>query len=147
MPNEEHITPVPFSTLRMIGHQESRENVFLRRNASLGCLLSLEESHEKFHSSIQNWSFANEGFVKSLVSFGDNQPRSSVSHMSNESLMSSLIGGDSILDEPHYMEQTSLMDIEPSYQVRILSAIPTMQCNAMFTFVRLKIEKIEVAPT
>ena len=65
---------------------------------------------------------ANEGFVKSLVSFGDNQPRSSVSHMSNESLISSLIGGDSIMDEPHYMEQTSLMDIEHTsgnYQVRI----------------------------
>ena len=35
----------------------------------------------------------------------------SASHVSNESLISSLIGGDSMLDEPDYMEQTSLMVI------------------------------------
>ena len=116
---EEGTNFLPFPSLPT--HNIQEQNVILKRNASLGCLLSLEESHEKFHSSIQNWSLANEGFVRSLVSFPDTihqQPPSrgqdsldSASHVSNESLISSLIGGDSMLDEPDYMEQPSLMVI------------------------------------
>ena len=120
---EEGTNFLPFPSLPT--HNIQEQNVILKRNASLGCLLSLEESHEKFHSSIQNWSLANEGFVRSLVSFPDTihhqQPPvwrhrgqdslDSASHVSNESLISSLIGGDSMLDEPDYMEQTSLMVI------------------------------------
>ena len=121
---EEGTNFLPFPSLPT--HNIQEQNVILKRNASLGCLLSLEESHEKFHSSIQNWSLANEGFVRSLVSFPDTihhqqqapvwrhrgqDSLDSASHVSNESLISSLIGGDSMLDEPDYMEQTSLMVI------------------------------------
>ena len=103
---------LPFSDLPQ---SEPAENVILKRNASMGCLLSLEESHEKFHHSIQNWSLANEGFLKSLGSLPDNHKNLDQSaHISNESLMSSLLGGSSMLDEPEFMEETSLVQLPVS---------------------------------
>ena len=111
-------SPTLFSNLS--SHNE-QQNIILKRNASLGCLVSLEESHEKFHSSIQNWNLANEGFVKSLVSLPDSHPHHQHhqhptdqchdSYLSQDSLisMSSLLGGDSMVDEPDYMEETSLI--------------------------------------
>ena len=113
---------LPFANLA-----KSEENIILKKNTSLGCLVGLEESHEKFHSSIQNWSLANEGFVKSLVSLpachGSSGASGHVSlmsgdHVSCESLMSmsSLMGGGSMLDEPDCMEETSLLitNVPPS---------------------------------
>ena len=109
----------PFANLA-----KSEENIIMKKNVSLGCLVGLEESHEKFHSSIQNWSLANEGFVKSLVSLpacpGASGHVSLLSgdHVSCESLMSvsSLMGGGSMLDEPDCMEETSLLitNVPPS---------------------------------
>ena len=104
-----------FTTFSNVPLQSSQEqNVIMKRNNSLGCLLSLEQSHERFQTSIQSWSLANEGFLKSLGSFPDKKLVSStepLSSVSNDSLMSvsSLIGEDSMLDEPDCMEQTSLM--------------------------------------
>ena len=87
-----------------------QENIILRKNSSLGCLAGLEESlpHQRFQTSIQSWSLANEGFVKSLVTLPDNnshqhQPPSQA-QISTESLIS-----DNFLQEPQVMEETSLV--------------------------------------
>ena len=89
-----------------------QENIILRKNSSLTCLTSPEESlpHQRFHNSIQSWSLANEGFVKSLVTLPDNthhqdsQSQSQAPQISTESLIS-----DQFLQEPLIMEETSLV--------------------------------------
>ena len=89
-----------------------QENIILRKNSSLTCLTSPEESlpHQRFHNSIQSWSLANEGFVKSLVTLPDNthhqdsQSQSQAPQISSESLIS-----DQFLQEPLIMEETSLV--------------------------------------
>ena len=90
----------------------AQENIILRKNTSLGCLAGLE-SHQRFHTSIQSWSLANEGFVKSLVTLPDNMdPPASLGQVSTESLISAesfLCDSDNLLEEPVLMEGTSLV--------------------------------------
>ena len=90
-----------------------QENIFLRKNSSLGCLAGLEESlpHQRFQTSIQSWSLANEGFVRSLVTLPDNTHQAlppSQAQISTESLIS-----DNFLQEPQIMEETSLVARQP----------------------------------
>lgn len=118
--NSDQPTCQPFySNFQLQANNE--DNVIMKRNNSLGCLLNMEQSHERFQTSIQSWSLANEGFLKSLGSLSDKkQDLGPMSLVSNDSLMSvsSLIGENSMLDEPDCMEQTSLM-ISNHYKVTV----------------------------
>jgi len=83
--------------------QVSHNDVILKKNKSMSSVLSAEASHQKFRSSIENWSFANEGLKKSIGSLAD-QPI--ITSQSNESLKTIT----SLLEEPDLLEHTSVLD-------------------------------------
>jgi len=83
--------------------QVSHADVILKKNKSMSSVLSTEASHQKFRSSIENWSFANEGLKKSIGSLADKPIMSS---QSNESLKTIT----SLLEEPDLLEHTSVLD-------------------------------------
>ena len=51
--------------------QPLRPDVILKKNKSMSSALSIEASHQRFRSSIENWSFANEGLKKSIGSLAE----------------------------------------------------------------------------
>jgi hypothetical protein len=51
--------------------QPLRPDVILKKNKSMSSALSVEASHQRFRSSIENWSFANEGLKKSIGSLAE----------------------------------------------------------------------------
>jgi len=83
--------------------QVSHADVILKKNKSMSSVLSAEASHQKFRSSIENWSFANEGLKKSIGSLADKPMMTS---QSNESLKTIT----SLLEEPDFLEHTSVLD-------------------------------------
>lgn len=83
--------------------QVSHADVILKKNKSMSSVLSAEASHQKFRSSIENWSFANEGLKKSIGSLAD---RPIMTSQSNESLKTIT----SLLEEPDLLEHTSVLD-------------------------------------
>jgi len=83
--------------------QVSHADVILKKNKSMSSVLSAEASHQKFRSSIENWSFANEGLKKSIGSLADKPIMTS---QSNESLKTIT----SLLEEPDLLEHTSVLD-------------------------------------
>ena len=50
--------------------QPARPDVILKKNLSMSGL-GVEASHQKFRSSIENWSWANEGLKKSIGSLAE----------------------------------------------------------------------------
>jgi hypothetical protein len=94
--------------------QVSHADVILKKNKSMSSVLSAEASHQKFRSSIENWSFANEGLKKSIGSLADKPMMTS---QSNESLKTIT----SLLEEPDLLEHTSVLDdrISPLSNTRI----------------------------
>ena len=72
--------------------------------------LSIEASHQRFRSSIENWSFANEGLKKSIGSLAE-QPVPTT--QSSESLKTI----SSLLEEPDMLEQTSVRGEETRWEV------------------------------
>lgn len=94
--------------------QVSHADVILKKNKSMSSVLSAEASHQKFRSSIENWSFANEGLKKSIGSLADKPIMTS---QSNESLKTI----SSLLEEPDLLEHTSVLDerISPLSNTRI----------------------------
>ncbi len=82
-------------------------DIILKKNRSLGSVLetsSSNSSHQRFHSSVENWSFANEGLKRSIGSLAD-RPFIMSSH-SNESLKTIT----SLLEEPDILVQTRVSD-------------------------------------
>jgi len=94
--------------------QVSHSDVILKKNKSMSSVLSAEASHQKFRSSIENWSFANEGLKKSIGSLAD---KPILTSQSNESLKTIT----SLLEEPDLLEHTSVLDdrISPLSNTRI----------------------------
>ena len=90
--------------------QPLRPDVILKKNKSMSSALSIEASHQRFRSSIENWSFANEGLKKSIGSLAE-QPVPTT--QSSESLKTI----SSLLEEPDMLEQTSVRGEETRWEV------------------------------
>ena len=83
----------------------NKSDIILKKNTSLAALPYNPEEN-KFHASVQNWSYANEGRIRSMVSLSDavasnNNP---AKDQSNESLATI----SSLLEEPELLEHTSI---------------------------------------
>ena len=90
------------STAAAMGMMSS--DIILKKNRSLGSVLE-SRGHQKFHASVENWSFANEGLKRSIGSLADRPLLMSSSH-SNESLKTIT----SLLEEPDVLVQTRVSD-------------------------------------
>ena len=73
--------------------------------------LSIEASHQRFRSSIENWSFANEGLKKSIGSLAE------VAAVPTTQSSESLKTISSLLEEPDMLEQTSVRGEETRWEV------------------------------
>ena len=73
--------------------------------------LSIEASHQRFRSSIENWSFANEGLKKSIGSLAE------VAGVPTTQSSESLKTISSLLEEPDMLEQTSVRGEETRWEV------------------------------
>ena len=110
--------------------QPARPDVILKKNLSMSGL-GVEASHQKFRSSIENWSWANEGLKKSIGSLAERpvQGQSSeslkVKLLPSAQLLHHLYPGhatmvtsplqtiSSLLEEPDMLEQRSVRGEEP----------------------------------
>lgn len=111
--------------------QVVRPEVILKKNKSMSSALSVEDSHQRFRSSIENWSFANEGLKKSIGSLTEG--RSIPTAQSSESLKTI----SSLLEEPDMLEQTSILgDITED-----LSLTRVEDCNGILIDRSLLIEE------
>ena len=90
--------------------QPLRPDVILKKNKSMSGALSIEASHQRFRSSIENWSFANEGLKKSIGSLAEQAVPTT---QSSESLKTI----SSLLEEPDMLEQTSVRGEETRWEV------------------------------
>ena len=82
----------------------NKSDIILKKNTSLG---AIQFADEKFHASVQNWSYANEGRVKSMVSLSGGENTTTQSQtQSNESLATI----SSLLEEPELLEHTSITE-------------------------------------
>ena len=83
-----------------------RSDIIMKKKASLGGAEAQKEtqgSHEKFQSSVQSWSLASEGRVRSLVSLNDRlRPAQSLSSESLNTI-------NSLMEEPELLEHTSIV--------------------------------------
>ena len=75
------------------------KDIILKKNKSMSSVLENDSSRIKFHSSVENWSYANEGLKRSIYSLADNALQTS---HSNESLKTIT----SLLEEPDVLVQT-----------------------------------------
>ena len=82
-------------------------DIILKKNKSMSSVLENSEvaSRMKFRSSVENWSFANEGLKQSIFSLADSKPIPATSH-SNESLKTIT----SLLEEPDVLVQTRVVE-------------------------------------
>jgi hypothetical protein len=97
-------------------------DIILKKNRSLGSVLetsSSNSSHQRFHSSVENWSFANEGLKRSIGSLAD-RPFIMSSH-SNESLKTIT----SLLEEPDILVQTRVSDCAAATAAAAAAAVAT----------------------
>ena len=90
--------------------QPLRPDVILKKNKSMSSALSIEASHQRFRSSIENWSFANEGLKKSIGSLAEQAVPTT---QSSESLKTI----SSLLEEPDMLEQTSVRGEDTRWEV------------------------------
>ena len=93
--------------MQSIPLQVTHNDIILKKNKSMSSVLETETSassastsRNKFHSSVENWSYASEGLKKSIYSLADNVAMQT-SH-SNESLKTIT----SLLEEPDVLVQT-----------------------------------------
>merc|ERR1719400_382910 len=91
--------------------QPLRPDVILKKNKSMSSALSIEASHQRFRSSIENWSFANEGLKKSIGSLAE------VAGVPTTQSSESLKTISSLLEEPDMLEQTSVRGEETRWEV------------------------------
>ena len=91
--------------------QPLRPDVILKKNKSMSSALSIEASHQRFRSSIENWSFANEGLKKSIGSLAE------VAAVPTTQSSESLKTISSLLEEPDMLEQTSVRGEETRWEV------------------------------
>ena len=90
--------------------QPLRPDVILKKNKSMSSALSIEASHQRFRSSIENWSFANEGLKKSIGSLAE------VAAVPTTQSSESLKTISSLLEEPDMLEQTSVRGEETRWE-------------------------------